>query len=145
LTTGNYSWDKLFDPHYLDVRTHRLTFAAGQLSHFVFSPSIWSFVMPIGLAAAVLALASAPEIALPLLAWIAIGFAGLLTTYWIGVPDIHWYIETSAQRVIATLPLVVGTTMPLLVSLALGHVHVQSAPSSAPARRIRFGEPDPAG
>jgi hypothetical protein len=145
LSTANYSWSKLFDPHYLDQRTHRLSFAAGHLSHFVFSQSIWSFVTPVGLAAAVLALVAAPEIALPLLAWVGIGFAGLLTTYWIGVPDIHWYIETSAQRVIATLPIVVGTATPLLVSLALGHVRVQPYAARERTRRPRLGEPDPVG
>lgn len=121
-TAGDYRWSNLFDTHFLAGRGHRLAYATGQLSHLVFDRSIWLFVMPLAIAACVLALRMAPTVALVTLVWLGVSFTGLLATYWIGFPEIHWYIETSAPRVIATLPLVAGTVLPLMLGLALGQV-----------------------
>jgi hypothetical protein len=45
--------------------------------------------------------------------------AQLSAVYWISPLDVHWYVETSADRVVATLPIVAGTHLQLLVGRAL--------------------------
>jgi hypothetical protein len=116
-TATVYDWHKLFDPAYLGDRTHRLALALDKLTDSVFAFGIWSLVMPLALVACVLLLRSAPLIATAVVLWLLAGFAGLAATYWIGTPEIHWYLNTSAERVVATLPLVAGALLPLLLAL----------------------------
>jgi hypothetical protein len=119
LSAGDYDWHKVFDPSYLSARTDRLHLAVGQLAHFALAFGFWSLVAPLVLLACVLAVRTAPAVAAVIALWLTLAFAGLVTTYWIGVPEIHWYIATSAERVVATLPLVAGTLLPLLLSIPL--------------------------
>jgi hypothetical protein len=47
------------------------------------------------------------------------GFLGQITIYWIGRPPIDWFIETSADRTLATLAVFSASLLPLLLSEAL--------------------------
>jgi hypothetical protein len=124
-----YDWHKLFDPAYLGDRTHRLALALDKLTDSVFAFHIWSLVMPLALIACALLLRTAPLITAAVLLWLLAGFAGLAATYWIGTLEIHFYLFTSAERVVATLPLVAGALLPLLLAL----ITDASAPAGAPA------------
>ncbi len=123
-SSGDYRWSRLLDPGYLGAHSGRLTYAAGQLLHDLFAPGTWSLLPPLVLLACALALRTAPAVAAAGAGWLLVAFAGLLATYWIGTPDVHWYVATSAERVVGTLPLVGGALMPLLLATVL-------APTSA--------------
>ena len=116
---GNYSWSRLVDVDYLISRGDRLEYAAGELAQFVCDGDSWLLVLPLAIVALVVAASSLPAPTAVLSAWLVVGFAGLLATYWIGIPDVHWYVETSGRRVVGTLPLVAGTVFPLLLGLVL--------------------------
>src|SRR5581483_4326288 len=97
-SSGDYRWSRLLDPGYLGAHSGRLTYAAGQLLHDLFAPGTWSLLPPLVLLACALALRTAPAVAAAGAGWLLVAFAGLLATYWIGTPDVHWYVATSAER-----------------------------------------------
>ena len=47
------------------------------------------------------------------------GFLGQAVVYWIGAPPIDWFIESSAERTLATLAVFSAALFPLLLSEAL--------------------------
>jgi hypothetical protein len=139
-SAGDYSWSELLHPGFLADRLHRLGYASRHMAHFVLDTGSWLLVLPLVLVALVLAARARPAVAIALAAWLVAGFAGLATVYWIGRPELHWYVETSAQRVVATLPLVSGAVLPLLLGLALGSDHVEqplAGHSAQPASETR--------
>ena len=134
-----YSWGDLLHPGFLADRLHRLGYASRHMAHFVLDTGSWLLVLPLLLVALVLAARARPAVAIALTAWLVAGFAGLATVYWIGKPELHWYVETSAQRVVATLPLVAGAVLPLLRGLALGGDQIEethTSHSEQPAREV---------
>ena len=117
LSSEDYDWRNLFDLGFLDGRGNRLALASSRLLHDAFDFRTWTLVLPLTLCACILAARAAPHVVGAVTLWLAIGFAGLTATYWIGFPEIHWYLDTSGERVVATLPLVAGTVLPLLLGL----------------------------
>jgi hypothetical protein len=117
LQSDDYSWGDLLRPDYLADRLGRLTYASGQMADSVFSAR-WLLVAPAALLALVMLARRRPLLATALLGWFVISFVGLAAVYWISPLDVHFYVETSAARVVATLPLVAGTISPLLFTLA---------------------------
>jgi hypothetical protein len=117
LQSDVYSWGDLLRPDYLADRLGRLTYASGRMADSVFG-SHWLFVAPAALLALLMMARLRPWLAAALLGWFVIGFVGLASVYWISPLDAHYYVETSAARVVATLPLVAGTITPFLFALA---------------------------
>jgi len=127
-----YSWTSLLHPHYLAAKYWRLEYALPRMLDFVFSRSNWSVVPPLVIAGLVVVAWRLRAVTAALVVWIVGGFFGLAVVYWIGTYNVYWYVGYSAHRVVATLPLVAGTLLPLLLALALersGRV----APGAAPA------------
>jgi hypothetical protein len=119
LSTPEYSWHDLLEPSTLGSRIGRLGYALPQMLDSAFSTVAWLLVLPLALVALALAARAAVPVAAAVAAWLVLDFASLAAVYWIGKPEIHWYVNTSVERVIATLPLVAGTLTPLLLALAL--------------------------
>jgi hypothetical protein len=59
------------------------------------------------------------ELSLAVCAWVVVAFAGLASVYWLSWADVHWYVTTSAYRVVGSLPIVVGAMLPLLFAIAI--------------------------
>lgn len=111
-----YSVSDALRPAYLADRIDRLTYAAGELLGLVFDPRRWLLIAPLALLAGALALARRPALGILYLAWLVIGFAGLTSVYWISNVDVRWYVDTSADRVVASLMIFAGALLPLLLA-----------------------------
>jgi hypothetical protein len=118
LSSQLYSWSKLVHPRYLADRLDRLGFASRTMAGFLFAESKWLLVLPLVLLAVVLAARLRPGLALLVVAWLGVGFVGLAAVYWISPLEIHYYVDTSAERVASTLAIFAGTLLPLLVAEA---------------------------
>jgi hypothetical protein len=114
-----YDWHDLEKPHFLSGRIGRFGFATHKMIDFIAGGGQWSLVLPLTVVVVVLAfVAHAGRIpAAGVTIWLVAGFFGLAAVYWIGAPEVHWYVDTSAQRVVDTIPLVAGTALPLLLAL----------------------------
>lgn len=116
-----YDWTDLQRPGFLADRADRLGFAAHKMLDFVLDGASWSLVVPLTLGVLVLAFVAGTQrlVTAAVAVWLTLGFFGLAAVYWIGKPEVHWYVNTSAERVVGTIPLVAGTVLPLLLALAL--------------------------
>ena len=114
-----YSWGSLAHPVFLAHRFDRLTYATGKMADLLADSGRWSAVLPLALAALIVLAPVLRALSAALAAWIVVAFFGLATVYWIGTPDVHWYVSTSAYRVVANLPVVAGAVLPLLLGIAL--------------------------
>ena len=63
-------------------------------------------------------------------AWFACSFAGLVVDYWVSPLPLHWYLSTSADRVVASLVVGCAALAPLLVADSWRGVRLLS-PSAA--------------
>jgi hypothetical protein len=114
-----YSWTSLLHPHYLSAKYWRFEYALPKMVDFVFARSDWSLVPPLVIAGLVVAAWRVRALTAALAVWLVAGFFGLAVVYWIGTYNVYWYVGYSAHRVVATLPLVAGTLLPLLLALAV--------------------------
>jgi hypothetical protein len=119
VSATDYHASDLLKLHFLSARTWRFDYAAHWMLHSVFRTGQWLVILPLALVALLLASGRVPVISVAIAAWIAVGFLGLATIYWIGIPDVHWYVQTSADRVVATIVIVAGVVAPLVLGLAL--------------------------
>jgi ABC-type multidrug transport system fused ATPase/permease subunit len=117
LSSDLYHWSDLLRPGFLYERLDRLGFAAEEMLGFVLVRH-WLLELPLALVGIAVAARLRPVLAAAFTAWLVVGFLGLATVYWISPLDLHYYVETSAERVVATLPLVAGAVLPLLLSIA---------------------------
>jgi hypothetical protein len=116
-----YDWNDLLRPGFLADRADRLGFAAHKMLDFILGGASWSLVLPLTVAGLVLAFVAGTlrVLTAAVAAWLGVAFLGLAAVYWIGKPEVHWYVNTSAERVVGTIPLMAGTVLPLLLALAL--------------------------
>jgi hypothetical protein len=116
----DYAWADLFRPAYLADRTDRLAYAVPHMLSTAFDTNGWLLILPAALTAIAVAASAARPAAIAVATWMLLSFCGLAAVYWIGRLEIGFYIETSAVRVVAILPLVGGSVTPLLLALAFG-------------------------
>jgi hypothetical protein len=117
---ADYRLGDLARPAYLLDRLDRLGYALRELPGYVFAPHQWHYTAPFFLLAAALAAVSAPRLALATLGTAVTAFLGLAAVYWVGSPDVAWWIDTSAERVVSSIALFCGSAFPLLVAVSLG-------------------------
>lgn len=113
-----YSLGDLARPGYLVERLDRLRVVLEELPGYVFSSDQWLYVVPLALVAAALAARGVPRLTALTVATAGAIFVALVAVYWIGTPDVHWYIDTSAARAVAPGVLFLGALFPLLVAEA---------------------------
>ncbi len=119
VSATDYHATDLLRPHFLADRVSRFTYASHWMLHSVFRTGEWLVILPLAVIAIVLSARQLPVIAAAIAVWIAGAFLGLAAIYWIGIPDVTWYVSTSADRVVSTIVIVAGTLTPLLLGLAL--------------------------
>jgi hypothetical protein len=114
-----YRWSALLHPVYLAERTDRLTYASGRMFDFLADSTYWSPILPLAACALIVLAPLLRELSAAVALWVAAAFLGLATIYWSSKLDVHWYVSTSASRVVSSLPIVVGAVLPLLLWTAI--------------------------
>jgi hypothetical protein len=117
--TTEFYYRDLLEVGYLADRLDRLSTALAEVPAYLLSPDRWLLAVPLALAAAILVALSHEGLAVLVAGIVVAGFLGQITIYWIGRPPIDWFIETSADRTLATLAVFSASLLPLLLSEAL--------------------------
>jgi hypothetical protein len=116
-TNGGIPTAKVFDFAYMTGRIGRLGPATEGMARQAFKPSSWLLMLPAALLVVVLRLwANDRRSAGFVLSVIGLVTAAVLWAYWIGAPDVHWYVTHSARRTVTTAVLCAGMFIPVLVS-----------------------------
>lgn len=117
---ADYRFRDVFDPGYLSDRLGRLSLAARSLPGYLFDPGALLLAVPLVLAlGAVLIAARRGRLAVFGVGTIVLAFAGYLAIYWIGRPEIHFYLDSSAGRVVVPIAVFATVLFPLMLSEAL--------------------------
>jgi hypothetical protein len=126
-------------PGYLFGRVDRLPVAVSGMARQALRPGAWTVMLPLAvlLCMAAFRAGRGRRLAGFTLTVVALTTAAVLWAYWIGKPDVHWYVHQSARRTVTTAVLVSGVFVPLLIS-ELASVR-RPAPASSEA------EPDAVG
>lgn len=115
----DYRPSDLLRPGYLADRLDRLGTAVAELPAHLLEPDRWFLAVPLALAAAAVAAAREPALGALVLVGVPLGFLGIATIYWISPLPLHWYIDTSADRVVGSLAMICAALLPLLLAAAL--------------------------
>jgi hypothetical protein len=116
--TTEFYYRDLLDLGYLGDRLDRLATALAEEPAHLFSPDHWLLAVPLAVLAAALVLARRQDLTLLTIGVLAAGFLGQAAVWWIGRPPIDWFIETSAERTLASLAVFSASLLPLLLSEA---------------------------
>jgi hypothetical protein len=116
---AEYDWHELFHPHYLDRKLWRLTYALESMERWILAGDTWLLVPPLVVAALLLVALTHRTLALVVAGWLIASFFGISVVFWIGRPDVGWYVGYAANRIMTTLPIVACTAVPLLLGLAI--------------------------
>jgi hypothetical protein len=116
--TTEFYYRDLFDFDFLSDRLDRLSTALAEEPSYLLSPEQWLLAVPLALVAAALVLPRRPGLALLTAGVVVAGFFGQAAIWWIGRPPIDWFIETSANRTLASLAVFSAAMLPLLLSEA---------------------------
>jgi hypothetical protein len=114
---GEIPYAKMLDAGYLAGRLGRIPHGTWALLSRSVRPGDWLVIVPVAVAAAVLAArrdgrgTAAFVAAVAVLVLASVGWA-----YWIGRPSLHYYIASSASRVVTTPVLLLGALLPVLVA-----------------------------
>jgi hypothetical protein len=117
VTDRDYSFSNLVDPGYLGDRAGRLGTALEHLPGYLFDPGRWLLSVPLALL--LVAVLLARPVAVFLLSFVVIAFLGFAAIFWIGTPEIHFYLDSSAGRITASLAVPCAALLPLLLQDAL--------------------------
>ena len=104
-------------------------------------PTSWLVLVPLAVAAAVLAWRHARDRRGIVFAGVTVGFvyAGLLVVYWATPLDVEWHLRQSAWRVVSGPVLFLAALTPLLLQAALAGASERRAPEeSRPADRDQY-------
>ena len=152
--SADYHLSDVFDVHYLGDRTFRLTtsltalreeaaqlVADGLAGWHVPAVSAWVLALPVILALALAARCRAVLVGAAA-AWTLCAFAGLAVIYWIGRPEIGWYLWVTVDRIVPTVIVTSGTLVTLILGLELpgsgaGPEPGTASPGAKPATRPR--------
>lgn len=115
---SDYRFGDLFHPELLWDRTDRLGIALRELPEYVLDPSRWLLAVPLALLLSALLVLREPQLAGFCAGTLLIVFVAYLTIYWIGLPEIRFYLDSSAERVSASLAVFSAALAPLLTAEA---------------------------
>jgi hypothetical protein len=127
-----FPYSKLLDPGFLAGRIDRLGTALDEVPGYLLSLDAWLLAVPVALGLAVLLVRRRPALSILVLGTVVLAFLGNVAIYWISPLPIHWYIDTSAARVVSSSALFCATLAPLLLSEALGGEPLPALPLSGP-------------
>jgi hypothetical protein len=138
------------DYHFTDVvhvgrladHIDRLGIALRILPGYVVDPGRWLLAVPLLLTLAVVLFRRRFGLAVLSAGTVLIAFAGYLAIYWIGLPEIRFYLDTSGERVSASLALFSAVLFPLLATEAWAVIEARE-PAPATYRRSASSEAAP--
>jgi hypothetical protein len=111
----------VFDISYLGDRADRLRIALANLPRTLFDPGNLLLSTPLTLALVAVLLVARHEqrLAVFSLGTVVLAFFAYAVIYWIGLPDIQFYLDSSAGRLMADVGLTAAVLFPLLLSETL--------------------------
>jgi hypothetical protein len=117
----DFKLQDVFHFGYLSDRTDRLRIALGAMPRTLFDPANLLLSVPLALALIALLLVTgrSHRLALFSLGTIVLSFFGYALIYWIGKPDIHFYLDSTAVRLMTDVALAGAVLFPLLLTEAL--------------------------
>jgi hypothetical protein len=115
-----FPYSKLLDPGYLGGRVGRLGTALAELPGYLLGVDRWLLAVPTALLLALCVVRRRPGLTVLVLGTAILAFLGNAAVYWISPLDVHFYINTSAARVVSSTTLFCAAVAPLLLSEALG-------------------------
>jgi hypothetical protein len=95
-TSPDYALSDLLDPDYLGDRVGNLTLAIRHTLDLVFDSDRWTPTLALTLAVLLLLAPVLRMLSAVVVTWLVLSFLAIATVYWIGRPEIHWYLNTSA-------------------------------------------------
>jgi hypothetical protein len=119
-TNSAFPYSKLLHPGYLGGRLDRLGTALVDLPGYLLSVNRWLLAVPAALLLALCLSRRRPALTVLVVGSAVLAFLGNLAIYWISPLDIHFYITTSAARVVSSTALFCAAVTPLLLNEALG-------------------------
>jgi hypothetical protein len=102
----------------LGHRIDRLGIALRDFPGYVVDPDRWLLAVPLVLALAVLLSRRRTGLAALSAGTVLIAFTGYIVIYWIGLPEIHFYLDSSGERIAAPLAVFCAVLFPLLATEA---------------------------
>ena len=133
---SDYRLGDLFDPGLLWDRIDRLGIALRELPQYALDPGRWLLAVPLALLLAALLARRRPQLAGFCAGTIFAVFLGYLTIYWIGLPEISFYLDSSAERISAGLAVFSAALAPLLAAEAYDSDVRPAAVRGASTRRL---------
>jgi hypothetical protein len=127
-----YDFGDLLRPGFLVDRLDRLHYATSKMLEILFSVDFWLLSIPLALVAVVLAAAAVHRLAVIAAAWLLVAFLGLASVYWVSPLPVHFYVDTSAQRVLTPVVAVAVVMTPLLLAAACNAAGVDGVASATP-------------
>jgi hypothetical protein len=116
-TNGGIPAGKVLDLPYMLGRADRLWPAIDEMARQAFRPASWLLILPVALVVVVLDFwRHNRRIGGFVLSVVGLVTAAVLWAYWIGRPEVHWYVTHSARRTVTTAVLCAGMFIPVLVS-----------------------------
>lgn len=131
----DYKLSTIFDTGYLGDHGGRLWTGMDGLAAALLGPR-WLLVVPLALAACALAAARRPRLVVATVVAGILIFLGYSAIYWISPLDIHFYVDSSARRVISAVGVLAAVALPLALAESLDPAALR-AWLSAPARMRR--------
>ena len=126
----DYRLQDVFHPGYLGDRIGRLGTALRSLPHYLFDPGNLLLAVPLVLALVVVLLVAgaARRLALFSSGTLVLAFLGYAVIYWIGIPEIHFYLDSSAVRLMTDIGVAAAVLFPLLLAEALAVTRREEPP-----------------
>jgi len=100
---SDYRFGDLFDPGRLWDRIDRLGITLLEFPQYALDPGRWLLAVPLALLLAALLTRRQPRLAGFCAGTPVVVFFGYVAIYWIGLPEIRFYLDSSAERVSASL------------------------------------------
>jgi len=121
IADADYRFRDAFDPAYLGDRAGRLWTAFRSLPGYALDPGALLLAIPLALAVATLLVVARTDRrpAAFCLGTVVLAYLGYLAIYWIGRPEIHFYLDSSAARIVTPLGVLAAALFPLLLAQAL--------------------------
>lgn len=112
---GRFRYSDALDVEFLSERSERLGTSASYLLDHMLEPREWLVILPLALALSLAGAVRTRRLVLltPTVA-IAGGFALLVAVYWVGPFELESWLGTSARRVVDTVMVFAGVSIPVL-------------------------------
>jgi hypothetical protein len=115
---SDYRFGDLFEPGLLWDRIDRLGIALREFPQYVLDPDRWLLAVPLALLLAALLTRREPRLAGFCAGTLVVVSLAYVTVFWISLPEIHFYLDASAERLAAHLAVFAAALVPLLAAEA---------------------------